>query len=197
MTTQQQNAIELAKKLKALAGHQTAQGNEKANAEKLLIETLERHGLTLADLEDDKIEPYLFRVNSDHERRFLIQVFASVVGGDGLREKWRVLKLNRRQYKLKPTDIIVEIKCVKHEKILLFERWSFFWHHYQNEFELFYSAFIQKNELYANPKRTTHSKSDDVDWDEIRRLERMMRGIEKKTMIKTIDATAGDSEKKF
>ena len=196
MTHDQTNAIALAKKLKALAEHQTAFSGESANAQKLLDQVLEKNGLTLADLESEKIEPFLFKVGSNHECRFFRQIFASVVGGDWVRDNFRQnVKVNRRANNLKPTDIIIEIKCALHEKILVHERWSVYWAHYQRESELFYSAFIQKNELYSNPERTTRDRDKDVDLDELRRLERMMRGIEKKELIRGIDATAGDGEK--
>ena len=196
MTPEKKNAIELAKKLKALAEHQTAFDGESRNAQFLFEQTLERHGLTLADLETERIETYLFRVRSEHERKFFIQMFASVVGGDWASQNCRVVKkINRRANNLKPTDIIIEIKCAVHEKVLTHERWSVYWAHYQKELQLFYTAYIQKNELFSNPERTTRDRDKDVDYDELQRLNRMMRGIEKKELVKGIEATAGDGEK--
>lgn len=196
MTTEKQNAITLAKKLKALAEHQTAFDGESRNAQLLFEKTLERHGLTLADLEDEKIETYLFKVRSNHERKFFAQIFASVVGHDWAAKNCRIVKnINRRANNLKPTDIIIEIKCAAHEKVLTHERWSVYWVHYQKELELFYTAYIQKNELYSNPERTTPDDDKMVDLDKLKRLNRMMNGIEKKELIRGIDATAGDGEK--
>ncbi len=58
--------IELAKKLKAHADR--GFDGEKINAEKMLNRLLEKHGITIEDIEQDKKSDYFFNLNTIDSR---------------------------------------------------------------------------------------------------------------------------------
>lgn len=71
--------IELAKKLKALS--ERGEGGEKLNADRMLRDLMEKHGISLSDIEDESTEMRLFHFKAKQHKIF-IQVAAMVIGKD-------------------------------------------------------------------------------------------------------------------
>ena len=59
---------------------------------------------------------------------------------------------------------------------------------------VFYSAFIQKNELFPPPGLAERLDSEQVDLDVITKMEAMMEGIEHRTRHKAIGDVADGKE---
>lgn len=124
--------IELAKKLKALADRGV--DGEKENAAEMLGKFMEKHKLSLEDIEGEKKRRRRFKVLAD-QKIFFNQICSNVLG-----RNYRVESTGQAIYK------VVEVTDAEYVEILA--KYEFYWKHYQKEQEIFYKAFIQKNQLY-------------------------------------------------
>ncbi len=132
------NILELAKKLKALADKGV--GGEAVNAAKKLELICLKHGINLEDLDDDKLQMGWFNVKPQ-QRKFFIQVVASVLGSDF--STYSQLK-NGKKIK----DVLgIESKPAQIAEVEM--KYTFYWRAYQEELAIFYRAFIQTNQLYV------------------------------------------------
>ena len=167
---------ELAKKLKELA--ERGVGGEKQNAEYHLQRLLEKHGMTLEDILEEKRDVREFKVPKEKEE-FFFQVAASVVGREGVRhsKEGRSFLMN-----LTITEYL-EIEA----------KFDFFWKAYKEELDIFYSAFVQKNKLYSKPSDKDKDNSEEKELtkeekEKLRRMWAMADGIKRHTLTKQIDS---------
>lgn len=124
--------IELAKKLKALS--EKGEGGEKINAEKMLQKIMEKHNLTLEEVEGEKKDFVYFKVNKKQEEIFW-QIVSSVIG-----EHTTYTDQRRRGYFV--------LKITAAEAVEIEMKYDFYWKLYQEEFDIWRSAFIQRNNIY-------------------------------------------------
>lgn len=182
-TTQEKQGLSLAKKLYALA--QQGIGGEKENAEEMLERIMKKYNLTLEDLEIETKKVFIYSYKNKEQKKFLMQVIFSVLGKFSYRELYT--SGNHMKY-----EISLHITDLQHVEIS--EKYYFFWKAYQEELELFYSAFIQRQKLYRKPepKKETDEEEDEPEMtpDEktkLWRIMQMMSGIERKSITKTIN----------
>lgn len=176
---QSEKAKQLAKKLLEVAKRGGTDG-EKMNAQKLLESHLAKHNMTLADIESDDLKTYFWAVSSGIEMRFFRQIIASVIGTAGMEIcNFRERDIDRRVHRVAKNKKVFSFDVTPGEFMLISQRMNFFWDHYDAEFEIFFSAYIQKNELYANPERKIARHQKSLSFEERERLERMMRSIDK------------------
>jgi hypothetical protein len=178
MSTQSNNrAIDLAKKIKALA--EQGIGGEKENAAEQLKRLLKKYNLTMEDIEGEKTHERWFAYKSVDQRKFISQVIASVIGG------------KRPRYSIKSLKEI-GTDLTDAEFIEISEKIPFYWNHYQSELKTFYSAFIQVNKLYAKPDESDTDKEEkelsDEELEENKKLFQMMRGLNAKSLTKKLNA---------
>ncbi len=184
--------IELAQKLLALA--YKGKCGEKTNAQALLNKYLEKHGLTLADIDSEKINEYYIDLGKDNEKRKFFCQIVSSVGGDEIDmfaiSELGIRALNLKRFradiqrpKLRIKSIVMQYNCTTAERAEILSSFEFYWDEYQRQKKIFYSAFIHKQRLYMNPYRMK-----DVEEKEQRKLTRedqetlrMAEGIERKT----------------
>ena len=162
-------AIELAKKLKALADR--GEGGEKYNAQEKLKELLTRTGLTYDDLESEHKTERFFPYKKQYEL-IMMQCILYVMGKDV--NIWDVR--NRR------TRVCVE--CSISEEIEIKAMYEFYSRAFQKELKLFQTAFIYKNNLLPPDAGESSGKSDP---EEVKKIRSMMDGIEKSSMRKQLD----------
>jgi len=167
--------IELAKKLNELS--KRGDSGERDNALKRLETVMKKYGITDEMLEYDIRNQFEFVVEKE-QKRFMNQVIASVCG------KINVF-LVRGEERKKKQRLFVEITNA--EFIEISEKFIFFWDRYHKDLELFYSAFIQRNELYTKPDPDAESNPSNKSVDEIIAMVSLMRGLEKHTMTKRIE----------
>jgi len=166
--------IELAKKLSELS--KRGDSGERDNASRQLEAVMKKYGITDDMLEHDIKKQCEFVVVKE-QMQFMRQVIASVCG------KIPVYGVRGEERKKKQT-LVVEI--TNSQFIEISEKFIFFWDRYHKDLELFYSAFIQRNELYTKPDPNAESQSSDKSVDEIIAMVSMMRGLEKHTITKKI-----------
>jgi hypothetical protein len=169
--------IQLAKKLKALADR--GEGGEKINAQKMLDDFLVKHKINIDEIEGEKKKRRCFNVKAN-QRVFFRQIVANVVG--------RVSKTmdGNRYY--------IDVSDSDYAEISL--KFDFYWKLYQEELEIFYSAFIQANKLFLKEteeergKRFKEKEDKKLSREEKERLlrsEMMQMGIKKDSPLKRIN----------
>lgn len=172
--------LNLAKKLKALS--EKGIGGEKDNATSMLKIHMDKHGITWEMLGEDLIKDHEVFLSEDQER-FYKQICANVCGIGSC-------KFGRYAYKMgkNPGKNRFYVECTDVEFIEISARFDFFWPHYKEESDIFYSAFIQSNKLYAKPS------GDESEQKELTRSEKerllkmmaMMSGMEPKQYLKQL-----------
>lgn len=171
------NILELAKKLNALA--ERGEGGEKANAQDRLKFIMEKYGVTFEMLEENKKSRFEFKATKENFK-FYNQVISSVCGNiDTFYYRNEINKVNR--------TIIAEVTELEYIEII--EKFQFYWKKYQEDPALFYSAFVQKNHLYAKTTDKDEDSEEEVTKEEIMRimkLRKMMQGIDHHTYLKTL-----------
>lgn len=155
--------LDLAKKMKALADKGV--GGEKANAVDMLEKIMEKHNLTMEDIEGEKKDHHYFKVSTKQEEIFW-QVARSVIG-----------KCESFINKKKPGYFIFELTAL--EAVELQMKYDFYWRLYEEEFEIFRAAFIQRNSIF-------HPDGKQIDPNDLspKEREKAMRVIEMSQKIK-------------
>ena len=167
-----QKVIELAKKIKALADRGI--DGEQRNAAELLDYFLEKHGLSMDDIESETRVDMHF-VCQKKQRQMMKQIFLKVLGIDA-----QIYGVEQKRY-----DFIVE--CTPAEKIEIVAMFKFHWAAYQRELAHFERAFIMRHRLYPddgegrNYDDLTQEEKDDFD-----RAHNLAQGIEKSDYFKQI-----------
>lgn len=154
--------IELAKKLHALAIRGV--GGEKENAVRLLERLLKEHKLTEADIVGEEINYHPFKVKKEDFRLFC-QVARSVI-------------LNADIYSSRKSRLLTYLECTAAEAIEIEAKFQFFKHHYEQEVDVFYRAFVQTNNIF-HPDAAGRDYDDlsEEERAELKRIARMGTGI--------------------
>ena len=164
-------ALELAKKLKALADR--GEGGEKVNAQMQLERIIKLHGITIEQVEGEEKKWAYFKVSKTN-RSLFIQVVSSV-----LNEVKTYSDSNRKGY--------VVLNCTAAESIEIRFKFDFYWKLYQEELDIFYTAFIHKNDIYHPNGRTLNpTELSQSELERLQRVKDMVRGIKKGELLKQI-----------
>lgn len=153
------NIIELGKKLAELAkqGH----GGEKTNAETMLRKLMEKHNITIEDIEGDEKKIRWFKPTKS-QKQFFLQVVSSVLGKGVPKYGNRVVKSEIGMYL---TDAeYIEIKS----------KFEFYWKRYLEDVEILYEAFVQKNRLYSKSTDNEPKPETELTADELKRLKKVI-----------------------
>lgn len=151
--------LDLAKKLKRLS--EQGIGGEAINAADQLEKICRKHDISLADLDDDEKMTAWFIVRPEQSRLFY-QLVASVVG-----REWNTYgrKVNGRSKKNE-----LGIEATRSELAEIEMKFSFYWKLYEDELDIFFSAFVDKNDLYVNAEPS----QKDLSPEELERLRRVL-----------------------
>lgn len=169
--------LERLKRVKSLADRGT--GGERDNAATLLTTLMEKHNITEADLEDAKVSTYWFRYQTSYERKLLFQLSYMHLGSGHAVGCVGAYSGRRRKE--------VGIKCTPAQYIEIEADYQFYRSALEEELEVFYSAFVQKNELFPPPELAgSRDVTELTDPDTILKMEAMMEGIEHRTRSKAI-----------
>lgn len=168
------NLLNLIRKLKELADR--GEGGEKDNAANKLQSLLDKHGISLEDINEDVLKEREFTLKQ-HQIKFFVQVAYSCFGKETTIYKYQNEK-KRKEVKrfLKLTDA---------QFIELTAKFDFYWDKYEKDLEIFYSAFIQKNELYVKGSSSNDLTQNEI--EEINKVRAMMYGLDKHSFYKQIE----------
>ena len=159
--TERERLLEKLGKVKALADR--GEGGEKESAERTLAALMKRYGITEEDLEDTKATIHWIRYKTDWERRLLGQLAYMHLGtGHSFGCVGRYTKRPRKE---------VGIECTPAQYIEIEADFAFYSEAMKEEMELFYSAFLQKNNLFPPPDLAAEpTEAEKEEWEEMERL---------------------------
>ncbi len=178
---EREKLLEKLKKVKALA--ERGSSGERDSAAALLTALMKKHGITDADLEGAEISVHWFRYKTIYERKLLFQLSYMHLGSG--HAAGCVGKYTGRKRKE------VGINCTPAQFIEIEADYQFYRKALEEELDVFYSAFIQKNELFPPPDLSRDGGDvKPVDLNVIMKMAAMMEGIEHRTRHKAI----GDGE---
>lgn len=161
--------LELMKKLRALA--ERGIGGEKETAEKKLALLMKKYNIEEEELSDEKLIDFDFRYKNNFEFQLLRQLFYKIADG---REKYT--------YKYgKGSKTIYGISCTKAEGLQIQIEYDFYRELWKEECDFFFSAFIQKHEIFKKIEDGGAGQSTLTN-EEIERMLAMMEGMQDKTI---------------
>ncbi len=151
------------KKLLSLA--ERGVGGEKQNAQRMLDNLLEKHGINLCDITDDVTETHWFKYpRGDFNKRLLFQVIYAVCGK---RDTW-VSKYRRYQ---------VGVDCTEYERVQIKIQFEAYQQALESELNLAYEAFLQVNCIF--PENAKLADIDERDMECLTRLAEIASGMKK------------------
>lgn len=168
------------KKLLALSKYGVE--GEKANAQKILDKLLKKYEIDLEDLseEDERKHRDLWYEN-EYELRLLNQLYYAFYPD---RESWNYV--NKRYKKARHTMIF----DLTDTELLEFEyAYEVLKNSWYKELDVFYSAFIQKNQLFPKPEDAKKLPGDDkkIDFSELMKMQSYANGIDTVSIRKAIE----------
>lgn len=180
-----QKHIELAKKLKALADRGV--GGEKVNAETMLQNLMQKHGLTMADIDGEIQKNYFFKLESDEMVSLWQQIVASV--------NWNIKfygEFKKSVIKQHALDGNWAVKCTAAEFAEISCKFSVYGRLYQQEKKVFYNAFIHANDLLIDRGAGNNKSVDDLspkEREDYMRASQMAESIKKENYRKQLSKT--------
>nr|WP_314462691.1 DUF2786 domain-containing protein [uncultured Clostridium sp.] len=161
------------KKLQALA--ERGVGGEKDTAKRKLEKLLEDNNIfSLEELDEDKIEYFLFSYKGDHEIQLLRQCVYKVLGAS----------TDRTAYRTRGTRQKLGYYCTKAQKLEIELEFEFYRNAFYEELTVFMSAFIQKQGIF--PPDAPKGSIDQLDEKDLK-MAMMAQGINKKSRAKMIE----------
>lgn len=148
-TTANEKVLQRLRKLYAIATQGVA--GEKENAERLLHELLERYGLTLDAVDENRKEPHEFDAAKKYHG-LICNLFVNYFGGN---ERFRTdLHIFPYTYNSKKINVVVD--CTPWEFVEFKELCDFHFKNYEREWrrvrKTFSEAYIAKHDLYATQR---------------------------------------------
>lgn len=153
-------------------------GGEKETAEKKLQKLLAENNLTEVDLQEDKVNYYLFSFKESMKKRLLYQIIYKVVGTE--------VKL----YHTKGTRNKVGTYCTAAEKLEIDLDFEFYSNILDQEFEIFMSAFITKQDLFPKDVPVVNVNIHELTQEQLEELNKKqayLEGITHRTRSKMIE----------
>ena len=166
--------LNLAKKLQALAerGH----GGEKENAELMLEKLALKYNIVLKDLQSVQKQHRIFNFDekNDFHKRFVKQIIASVLG----QVDFYYAGLIHNNWAVEVSDV---------EYIEISEKIEFYWPAYLNDLEIFYTAFIQKNELFLKMDPDKIPEPSEKEKDKMHKAFKLMNSMTTHVFVKMLN----------
>ena len=175
--SERERLLEKLKKIKALA--EKGFRGEQVNAAVLLSDLMEKHGITEADLEGTQVSTYWIRYKTIYERKLIFQLSYMHLGSGHASGCVGAYSGRKRKE--------VGIDCTPAQFIEIETDYQFYRKALEEELEVFYSAFIQKNDLFPPPNLSgDEPDAEPVDLNVVMKMAAMMEGIEHRTRHKVI-----------
>lgn len=172
--------IELIRKIKALA--ERGVDGEAINAKDLLLKMLNRHNLTIEDIEGEKQQDYFFKAHGINGT--LLHQIAKRVNYALKVYEFPASKI--KEYNLSGNLMVT---CTPAEFIEIEQMFHVYSKLYKEESEVFYMAFLSANDLLATPPEDKQKSTDDLTPEELenwRRANQMASKIKRETIRKQL-----------
>ena len=169
---------ELAKKLKALA--ERGEGGEKRNAEKMLNKLLEKHGISIEQLNGENTEIEMITIKMKYE--FIASIIIQSVVGEGQLYSFKDKDTGKKMRSK------IGVKCSKAEFIEIQAKLDFYCKAFAKELTYFEIAFLHKNNIQPktfNPENDERRKK--LSRDEYLKVRLISGGINQHSFFKQIE----------
>ncbi|MBK7362717.1 MAG: hypothetical protein IPJ01_10515 [Micavibrio sp.] len=161
--------IDLAKKLKALADRGV--DGEKTNAEAMLNSLMKKHNITIEEIEGEELLDFFFKIEKI-DYKFLNQIIKHV-------------NHTIKCYGEFPKDVIKKhnlrgnymINCTSSEYIEIEAKYSFYKKLYEEEVDVFYTAFLTANSLLIDIPDREDKEMTLEDYENWKRVNEMSKKI--------------------
>lgn len=166
--------LELAKKLKTLS--ERGVGGEAENAATMLSNLMDKHNISIEQLEEIKRQNERFKINTSQ-----IQLFGQVAHMVGNFDVYEV--------KDRKSNIMegIQVSCTKAEYLELSATFDFYWSAYEKEQKIFYQAFVQKNNIFpVNGNEVDVGKMSEEERKEALEVLRLSLSLNKHHFNKTL-----------
>lgn len=174
--TEKERILRKLERVRALA--ERGVDGERENAERTLAALMARYGITEEELEDDRVETHWIAYRTEHERKLLHQL-AYMYLGRGHTFGCVGRYTNRKRKK-------VGVECTAAVYIEIEADYEFYRQALAEEMDIFYSAFVQKNNLYPTPELAGDDE-EEIDLVRAAKVAAMAAGIDHRTRHKALD----------
>ena len=164
--------IDIAKKIKALAD----QGfyGEKQAAASILENYVKKHNISMDDLDDEKIERIFFNMGTDDKVELLHQIMKNI--STDLCLYGPLPKKDIKKYDFEGNFFT---ECTHIQSIEIQAKYNYYLNLYKKESEIFYRAFIHKNNLYSGKSEKSLSQLNHDELKELLKVISLAKDIEK------------------
>lgn len=166
------------KKIYALA--MQGVGGEKEAAAELLEKLTKKYGVSIEELDEEKISSFEMEFHGDIEKRLLVQVVYKVTGKSGNVYKMRYTE-SGRLCKTKSS-----VRCTEAQKIEIEFLFDFYKRLFEKEKEYLLKAFIQKHRIFG--VCDNDEAQDEISREELLKIMNMAAGLSDETPLKQIEA---------
>lgn len=172
--------IQKAMKMKALLSSDEEGEREAARA--LLSSYMTKYAITWEELDDEVEKEYIVEFNGQYHVLLLIQLVYKHLGSGHCYSVYKAESeepLELMKVRSKPSTF-VEIQL----------DWEFYWRKFNEELDLFYRAFVEKNHLFPPEELQQEDDEDDnqgLSEDQLRKIQGMMNGIDISTRSKSLE----------
>jgi hypothetical protein len=168
--TSKTEIIEKIRKVQALADRGV--DGEKENAARMVERLMAEHDITEEELRDDIIERRWFRYASKdkYARKLMAQVIYTVTGEGSFWTRGR--------------KAMAGVECTAAQGVEIAAMFEFYYAKFTEDIDMFYAAFLSKNDIYPSNDIIKDDEEDDddepeIDVDRALKIGNMMKGMEK------------------
>ena len=178
------NKAELLKKVKALADRGT--DGEKESAQDILTRLMEKYDIVEQEIEEERRSMVFFAYSQKIESKLLNQIIYMVTGSVGY---GCVGASSRRSRKKLGADVTAA------ERLEIEANYEFFKAAMQAELDIFFSAFVNKNDLFPSLEKIKEEESAPkapADRERALKINAMMNGMDRHTLLKMLESTKSE-----
>ena len=158
---------ETLRKIKALANG-TKNEHEREAALMKFYELMDKHGISMDDIDDETIATYDFKWKGTRERKLLVQIIVMVM-------KRRDITTYFYRRKGRKVSNTFGLECTKTEKLEIDFMFDFYRDLYCREEETFFTAFLNKHKIFGPP---SDEDTGDMSDEERIKLLQLMDGMD-------------------
>lgn len=171
-----EDQVERLKKVYALA--LKGSDGEKDAAAALLDKLLKKYNISEADLSDVNVQDFHVEYHGKEQLKLLVQVVYKVTNNDSCITP--LYSKSRRRCQTK-----VNVECTKAQIVDIRLLFDFYTHLFNEEKDMFLTAFVHKHQLYGQPKPGDEKRQYSV--DDLIKIRRFMDGMQDATPNKRIE----------
>ena len=141
--------IELLNKIKALADNGV--GGEKQNATKLLADLMQKYNIDENELQTEVLHNFEFKFSGVYAKELAHQVLYSIIGNlDNSKGFFIAVTYGGKKKNI--------VRCTNAEFIEFQAKYKFYKYHFLKDLDIFYDAFVEKNDIYPRGHRHTDDR---------------------------------------